>query len=259
MGMDDRKSKRVGDEEKANLFPHRPPSIPELADLILTRLAIEPTSAEIIIGGGIALKHYVDFRMTHDIDGWWRHLRLEEAVSGIKTAMAELAAARHLILKHRTFGQTDSFELHEPSGKQIFAFQISKRDVPLDDPIPSEWPPIMLETFRDNVGSKMNALVQRGAPRDFVDIFEVVKRGLTTTDECWRLWEAKNTGASVNEAKIDILTHLKRIEQRRPISSIPHEEREHAQQLRSWFQSDFTKGIDLDRELNRPHDQGIDL
>lgn len=50
-------------------------------------------------------------------------------------------------------------------------------------------PPILIETVRDNVASKMNALVDRGAPRDFLDIRAVIVKGLVSVEECWALWQ----------------------------------------------------------------------
>jgi len=34
----------------------------------------------------------------------------------------------------------------------------------------------------------MVALVERGAPRDFLDIYTVCQAGLVTLEECWELW-----------------------------------------------------------------------
>ena len=42
----------------------------------------------------------------------------------------------------------------------------------------------------------MNALVNRGAPRDFLDIHAVVEADLLTPARCWELWQAKNPGAA---------------------------------------------------------------
>ncbi len=46
----------------------------------------------------------------------------------------------------------------------------------LEDSIESAWAPIKIKTLRDNVGAKMNALVGRGAPRDFIDIAAAIAR-----------------------------------------------------------------------------------
>ncbi|MBC8141114.1 MAG: hypothetical protein H7Y38_06705 [Armatimonadetes bacterium] len=128
----------------------------------------------------------------------------------------------------------------EGSNKKVFSFQISVRDVPLEEPLISAWPPLLIETFRDNIGSKMNALVNRGAPRDFLDIYRVVNDGLITAAGCWNLWQEKNEGGDAGEAQGKVRTHLNRLEQRRPLESITSvAERESAAILRNWYKETF--------------------
>jgi hypothetical protein len=74
-----------------------------------------------------------------------------------------------------SFSADTSFELADTERK-VFSFQIALRSLELEPPEPSQWQPILIESLADNVGSKMNALVQRGAARDFLDIREVVIR-----------------------------------------------------------------------------------
>ena len=52
--------------------PKRPATLSELAEATLDALTREPLSANVVLGGGIALKHYDDFRQTQDVDAWWR-------------------------------------------------------------------------------------------------------------------------------------------------------------------------------------------
>jgi hypothetical protein len=81
----------------------------------------------------------------------------------------------------------------------------------------------------------MSALVIRGAPRDFVDVREICRRGLATEDDCWDMWRQKNRERSLAEANVALLRHLELIESRRPLSSISDEdERRSAEDLRSW-------------------------
>ncbi|MCZ7638688.1 MAG: hypothetical protein M5U12_23095 [Verrucomicrobia bacterium] len=51
--------------------PERPREIDPLAEAILTRLQPYPVARFIVLGGYFALKHYHDYRMTHDVDAWW--------------------------------------------------------------------------------------------------------------------------------------------------------------------------------------------
>jgi hypothetical protein len=232
------------DEPPENI-PTRPNSLPEIAERLLTRIAQEPLSSEVVLGGGIALKHYADFRPTQDIDAWWRESRNSDSLDQIVKAVTEVASEQGLDLKQRRFGATDSLDLHVAgSAAKVFSFQIAVRDVQLEQPLESAWTPILIETLRENIGSKMNALVNRGAPRDFVDIFEVVQRGLLRVQDCWRLWQAKNPQADFATAYTNVVASLERIGQKRPIATLPDSERNAAERLRSWFRTEFDPGVE---------------
>jgi hypothetical protein len=223
--------------------PIRPKSLPEIAEQLLARISKEALACEIVIGGGIALKHYADFRPTQDIDAWWRSTRNLEALQQISKAVAEIAAENDLDVSHRNFGSTDSIELRiTGENRKKFSFQIAVRDITLEEPLASAWSPILIETLRENMGSKMNALVNRGAPRDFMDVYEVVMRGLMSGPECWRLWQLKNPEGSVEQAKADVLAALQRIVQRRSVDSLSGPEREAAIALRTWYSQEFARG-----------------
>jgi hypothetical protein len=221
--------------------PKRPATLPELAEATLDALSREPLSANVVLGGGIALKHYDDFRQTQDVDAWWRDAPDSATRATIGAVLTRVAAAQGLRLEHRQFGTTDSWEFTPVgSSRKIFSFQIAVRDVPLDEPLVSPWPPLLIETLRDNIGSKMNALVNRGAPRDFVDVYRVVNDGLISPDACWALWREKNEAGNVKDAQSKVLTHLTRLEQRRPLETIAApEEQENARALRRWYKETF--------------------
>ena len=222
-------------------LPIRPSTLPDMVDDALEAISREPWASRIILGGGIALKHYDDFRSTHDIDAWWLGFPDEDIRRLLRDAIAKVAKAHGYSLDHRRFGATDSFEYcNAVTGKREFSFQIAVRDVELDEPLPSPWPPLRIETLRDNIGAKMNALVNRGAPRDFIDIHRVVTDGLLSVADCWGFWRTKNPGGKVEDAKRQILAFLVRIETRRPLESIPDgSERLAAARVRDWFRSDF--------------------
>lgn len=93
-----------------------------------------------------------------------------------------------------------------------------------------------MESLADNVGSKMNALVQRGAPRDFMDIREVIVRGIASVAQCWQWWAGKNPGVDLSLARAQALRHLEGIKQRRLLDSIQApEERAAASSAREWI------------------------
>jgi len=217
--------------------PDKPRNLDPLAERILDGLAGKPDAAEIVLGGYFALQHYTDYRTTHDIDAWWRDRASGDAESTIRSVMEHVAADEGFELESRRFGETVSFELRR-SGNKRFSFQIAIRSVELDPPLPSAWPPILIESFHDNIGAKMNAAVSRGAPRDFLDIRHVVTTGLVTAAQCWELWQRKNPGDSGGREKVRF--HLAGLELRRPLESIADpQERMKAQETRQWFRDTF--------------------
>lgn len=214
-------------------------SLDDLAEEILSRLAQYDEASEIVLGGYFALQQYIDYRETHDIDAWWRSQASSSVEERIRTVMEEVGAVHGMHVRERRFGDTASFELLE-GNKKRFSFQISLRSVTLEEPLLSAWPPIHIESVRENVASKMNALVNRGAPRDFLDIRRVCTEGLVSVALCWELWQQKNRAGEIDSAKQNILLHLKRLEARRPIDQIMDSgERAEADELRGWFRRTF--------------------
>ena len=106
--------------------------------------------------------------------------------------MQAIAARHGLEYRLRSWGETESLELLRGDRKQ-FSFQISYRTLALDDAIPSAWKPVWLETLRDNVAPKITALVQRGAPRDFLDVYQRCTRNVMSMAEYWSCFMEKNT------------------------------------------------------------------
>ncbi len=60
-------------------------------------------------------------------------------------------------------GDTASDELLRDKNR-VFSFKIAIRSVGLEPPVTCPWPPIPIQTLADNIGAKINALVDRGAP-----------------------------------------------------------------------------------------------
>jgi len=220
----------------------KPRHLDPLAEHVLSLLAGIPEADRIVLGGYLALQHHLDYRSTHDIDAWWRDRADAAAEASIRRVMQQVAADTRMTLRERRFGDTMSFELVR-EGQQRFSFQIAVRSIEIEEAVPSAWPPLRVETLADNVGGKMNALVNRGAPRDFLDIHAVVTGGLLTSERCWQLWQAKNPDGAVDTAKRNLLLHLASIEARRPLDTIPDpSERDRARQVRDWFRETFLQG-----------------
>lgn len=219
--------------------PTTPRNLNPLARELLESLAGHPEAAEIVLGGGVALSHYLEYRDTVDVDAWWREQPTAAVFELAERCMTDIAERHGLSYRHRKWGETESLELLRGSQKQ-FSFQISKRTLYLDEAIPAEWQPVWIETLRDNVGSKMTALVERGAPRDLRDVYELCTRSIVTKDECWHLWRIKNPERDPREGPDKVLFHIERLELQRPLEKITvPNERAKAAALREWFRNVF--------------------
>jgi hypothetical protein len=120
------------------------------------------------------------------------------------------------------------------------ATEAKKQKVILEDLNVAGWIDVPLDSFEDLVSTKMNALVQRGAPRDFLDVFTICHADLVTIEECWMLWHKRQEliGNQHDDpkARLAIETHLSRIALQRPLEQFEDDEqREHAKKVREWF------------------------
>lgn len=221
--------------------PVTPKNLNPLARELLESFAGHAEAAEIVLGGGVALSHYLEYRDTVDVDAWWRTEPSEDVLRFVESCMKALAAKHGLDYRRRTWGETESLELLRGSQKQ-FSFQISRRTLNLDTALPAAWQPLWIETLRDNAGSKMTALVQRGAPRDFLDIYELVNHSVLSIPECWNLWLLKNPGIPVAEAKRKVAARMEMIALSRPLENIqPQAARDRAALVRAWYRDTFTR------------------
>jgi hypothetical protein len=130
----------------------------------------------------------------------------------------------------------------------VFSFQIAQRSAQLQPSISADWAAILLDSFVDLIASKMVALVERGAPRDFRDIYEVCQAQLTTPMECWQWWEQRQllsgSDADHYRARLAVETHLARIAQHRPLEHINEPgQRQAAHQVREWFLTEFLDAL----------------
>jgi hypothetical protein len=208
---------------------------------VLEFLGGHEAAAEIVIGGGVALAHYIDYRDTFDLDAWWAVAPTEPANALLDEAMQTVATRHGMECVRRSWGETVSLEIVD-GNRKVFSLQIAPRDRYLDATLEAEWPPVRIETLRDNVASKMNALVNRGAPRDLRDIHEVCRRGLLSASQCWQLYEEKNPGLSADDATAKVLHALERLELQRPLATIPDsDQRGEAAAVRDWYRNVFCR------------------
>jgi hypothetical protein len=112
----------------------------------------------------------------------------------------------------------------QQGGKTVFSFQIAQRSALLEPPARAPWIDVLLDSFSDLLASKMVALVERGAPRDFRDIHALCRADLTTPQECWSLWRRRQRltagDTDSDRARLAVQTHLARIVQHRPLEEI---------------------------------------
>jgi hypothetical protein len=124
------------------------------------------------------------------------------------------------------------------------SFQIAQRSVQLQPSVSAIWIDVPIDSLEDLLASKMVALVERGAPRDFRDIHALCHSGLTTPTRCWQVWRQRQrlagSDSDSRRAQLAIETHLARIALHRPLDEIPDpQQRAEAEELRAWFTKEF--------------------
>jgi len=226
--------------------PHRPTHMPDYAEACLQALAANGLGEKISLGGAFGLLHYFDYRPTHDVDAWWVPSATAEDRRQVIRVIEETLQSFGQV-KKRAWGDVVSVELMR-EGKTVFSFQIAHRSVQLEPPAPAPWTDVLLDSFPDLLASKMVALVERGAPRDFRDVYALCRAGLTTPQECWELWRRRQQLASSDSdsarARLAVETHLARIAQHRPLGDITNPtKRAEAEQVRRWFVQEFLDAL----------------
>jgi hypothetical protein len=223
--------------------PRLPKEVSPFARACLGALAANGLGRHLSIGGAFGLAHYHEYRPTHDVDAWWRESTGTEDRDAVVAALTS-ALESFGVTRTRAWGDVVSVEL-EQAGKTVFSFQIARRSAQIGAPIEGLWPGgVGLDSFDDLIASKMTALVERGAPRDFRDIHSVCGSGLCSVSQCWRLWETRQRlarqDADGSRARSAIMSHLSRLSLARPLERIADAgQRETAARLRAWYQNEF--------------------
>jgi hypothetical protein len=225
-----------------NIRPQQPSHLSPYARACLEALVKANLADRISLGGGLGLFHYIDYRPTHDVEAWWSESATEAQKQAVVQTL-ETSLSGFGSMRVRAWGDVVSVELSQ-DGKTIFSFQIAARSVHLEPPISAGWIDVPLDSLADLVASKMNALVERGTPRDFLDIYTLCQADLLSVDEYWSFWRRRQTMAGSDNdaarARLAIETHLERIALQRPLEQIADlGQRERARQLRDWFLSVF--------------------
>lgn len=223
-----------------------PSHISFFAEACLNALVENDLGNKISLCGALALLHYIDYRTTHDVDAWWNESTTSEERAKV-IAVLEKILEEFGVVKTRSWGDVVSVELSQEN-RTVFSFQIALRSVRLEPSITLPNLNVLTDGLDDLLASKMVALVERGAPRDFRDIFTACQANIVTPQRCWELWsrrqELAGSDTNITRAKLAIETHLTRIAQLRPLDRIENaEQREQAQRLRTWFSEELLHAI----------------
>lgn len=225
-----------------DLVPQRPKQLSQFAELSLQALSQSGFANRISLGGAVGLMHYHEYRPTHDVDAWWiPTTSLDERQQVIQ--LLESTLHPYGEVRTRQWGDVTSVDLRQ-NKRTVFSFQIAARSVQLSSLEQLPWNGILLDSFVDLVASKMVALVERGTPRDFRDIYVLCQENLTNVAECWQLWhqrqEMAGSNTDIQRAFLAVQLHLERIEKHRPLSLITESNaRENARLLRAWFHKEL--------------------
>ena len=226
--------------------PSRPTNIPLYAEACLQALVSNQLNDRISLGGAFGLLHYLDYRSTHDVYAWWNASTTtqdkEQVIKIIETALSQYGQ-----VQQRTWGDVVSIELIQ-ANKTVFSFQIAQRSAQLQPSVSADWIDISLDSFPDLVASKMVALVERGAPRDFRDIYALCQSNLITPEQCWQLWQERqkltDSDTETERVRLALETHLTRIALHRPLDKITEPARKtEIEQIRNWFRKEFLDAL----------------
>jgi hypothetical protein len=144
---------------------HFPSNAPAYAKICLDALVRKGLGKEISLGGGFGLLYYLDYRPTNDVGAWWEESATPEDQQRVILEI-EAALEPYGQVKKRKWGDVSSVELLQDDEK-VFSFQVARRSAQLQPPVLSPELDILPDSFPDLISSKMVALVERGAPRDF--------------------------------------------------------------------------------------------
>lgn len=235
------------EKPEANLHPYTVEILKKLG---------EENETEFVIGGGVALCHYITPRDTVDLDGWWKTDESALTIKRLEDILTGIARRKNCVFNMRRFNDVISLELFAGAQNKVYSVQIAKRDKYLEEPALSVWN-VPIETLKDNIGSKMKALINRGTPRDFLDIFKICTEGKATPEECWDIatqailpqvepgsdkTNPKATNQIIQQGKAEITRHLLQLESRRPLPPASPDEPEqtrNARTLRNWYKTKF--------------------
>ena len=84
-----------------DIRPKSPQDLNPFSRELLESLAGHAEAPEIVIGGGVALSHYLEYRCTVDLDAWLRTSPRPEVLSFVENCMKALAAKHSFDYRRR--------------------------------------------------------------------------------------------------------------------------------------------------------------
>jgi Nucleotidyl transferase AbiEii toxin, Type IV TA system len=226
--------------------PARPTHLSEFAERTLQALAAAGLGHALSLGGALGLIHYLDYRSTHDVDAWWSPAASAEDRQRVMDVIQQALRGSGEV-RVKSWGEVVSIELRI-AGKTVFSFQVAERSAQLEPTTTLPWADVSLDSLPDLVASKMVALVERGAPRDFRDIDAVCRSGLMSASECWRLWalrqQQSDGDGDRHRSRVAVATHLARIMEHRPLDRIEDPgQRAESARIREWFETELLDAL----------------
>jgi len=143
--------------------PIIPKNLNPLALGVLNALTQHSESNSIILGGYFALKHYLDYRDTKDIDAWWVQGLWEpdqkRLFNDFKKLIEDFAYSQNMEIRERKTRNMQSMLKYMQTAKQFFSFQIANREIQLCEPLTSPYPPILIETLESSLASRITTFI----------------------------------------------------------------------------------------------------
>lgn len=217
--------------------PRKPQHLDPRAERLLEWLGAQPWASNVVLGGGLALKHYLDYRPTKDCDAWWADATPAALKAEILEAVAGALRQQNpgCELRRDNWSDVNSIAVKD-RGTVVFAFQIAQRTRRLEAYLPSGWGGLQLESLTDNVASKMAALVDRGLGRDFSDVRQIATQLGWTPAQFWQLWQRRFPERRLADAQIRVRLKLEQLMRTRPLDSITDAAtRNNLAAARAWF------------------------
>ncbi|MBI2925256.1 MAG: nucleotidyl transferase AbiEii/AbiGii toxin family protein [Verrucomicrobia bacterium] len=218
--------------------PQKPTTLDPRTEGLLEWMGAQPWAHLVVLGGGVALKHYVDYRPTKDCDAWWDAAATTDERQRVleEVAAALLRLNPGCSLRRDDWGDVNSLAVVE-QGKVVFSFQVAQRTSQLAPYLSSAWGGLRIESLEDNIASKMCAFVDRGVGRDFSDVYQIHHRLGWSAAQLWQLWQTKNPPRAVGDAKTKARVKFEVLVRSRPLERIqPEAQRRELAAARRWFQ-----------------------